>query len=80
MDLASPLNDRALHPASAYTHVERLLARLEALTLVPPACQAQHAAMYRRARTRLVLSARSGRAAGWCCTAVRLLPQYKRSL
>ena len=49
VDLASPLNDRALHPASAYTLVERLLARLEALTLVPPADQAAHAAMYRRA-------------------------------
>lgn len=56
MDLASPLSDPqahptlnpTLHPASAYTPTERLLARLEALSLVPPTCQAQHEAMYRR--------------------------------
>ena len=49
VDLASALNDAALHPASAYTPTERLLARLEALTLVAPVCQEQHAPMYRHA-------------------------------
>ena len=49
VDLASPLNDPALHPVSAYTPTERLLARLEALTLVSPVCQEQHAPMYRHA-------------------------------
>ncbi|KAK9830590.1 hypothetical protein WJX81_002568 [Elliptochloris bilobata] len=46
VDLGSPLNDPELHPECAYTPMERLLARLEALTLVAPTCQAQHAAMY----------------------------------
>ena len=49
VDLASVLNDAALHLASAYTPTERLLARLEALTLVAPVCQEQHAHMYRHA-------------------------------
>ena len=49
VDLASALNDPALHPVSAYTSTERLLARLEALTLVSPVCQEQHAPVYRHA-------------------------------
>lgn len=49
VDLVSALNDPLLHPASAYTPTERLLARLEALTLVAPVCQEQHAPMYRHA-------------------------------
>ncbi len=53
VDLASPLSDPQAHPASAYTPTERLLARLEALSLVPPTCQAQHEAMYRRGTCRV---------------------------
>lgn len=52
MDLASPANDPALRPAAVYSATERLLARLEALSLIAPTCQAQHAAMYRRAPAR----------------------------
>ena len=59
VDVASPLNDPALHPANAYTPTERLLARLEALTLVPPVCQEQHAALYRHALPRPALT--------WAC-------------
>lgn len=53
VDLGSPLNNPELHPVSAYTPTERLLARLEALTLVAPLCKPQHEAMYRRAQALL---------------------------
>lgn len=53
VDLASALNDPVLHPTSAYMSTERLLARLEALTLVAPVCQEQHAPMYRHAVLRI---------------------------
>ena len=46
VNLESALN--SAHRETAYTRLERLLAHLEALTGLLPACIQQHAAMYRR--------------------------------
>ncbi len=48
VDLGSALNGAAREVA--YTRLERLLAHLEALTGLAPACAAQHAAIYRHGR------------------------------
>ena len=49
VDAASPMNDPARHPESAYLPVEQQLARLEALSGAEPLCLPANRDLYRQA-------------------------------